>query len=159
MHGIFHSIRVWMCVRGLDQKMDFVHRYLFATAPRDIENTNMAIEKLGSRQNGLDINVADDLQALTFKIKALADIQDEHNNALMSLGPDVVRDRHAPPHPEPPPGVEPQHGSVEHTSGPRTALEPSAPSILVTLHANIESQSQKILKLEEALQEQSARAI
>ena len=50
----FAASRVEERVRDLEQKIDVVHRYSFATAPRHIQNANMAIENLTSRQNALE---------------------------------------------------------------------------------------------------------
>ena len=92
--------------------MDLVHLYCFATAPRDIQNANMALDNLTSRQTGLEKSIANDLEKLSARMNVLADIQNEHSNHLMVLGPDFPKDRHAPQHPEPPPGVEPQQDTI-----------------------------------------------
>ena len=97
----------------------------------------MALDNLTSRQTGLEKSIANDLEKLSARMNVLADIQNEHSNHLMVLGPDFPKDRHAPQHPEPPPGVEPQHGSVEQNTGTQ-----ASPLMLTTLQAEIENQSQ-----------------
>ena len=82
----FAANRVDGRVTTLETQMNLVHTYCFATAPRDIQNLNMSFDNLGSRQNGLEKSVENDLKMLNTRITSLTEQQDEHANALMRLG-------------------------------------------------------------------------
>ena len=104
----FAASRVEERVRDLEAKMDLVHVYGFATAPRDIQKNMMAIDNLTSRLDGLASTVADVADTTEANIRSAVE---------------QIRGSHTPQQTETTPAGESQHGSVEQDQDPLKILD------------------------------------
>ena len=67
----FAASRVEERVTHLESKMELVHLYCFATAPRDIQNNSMALGNLLSRLDGLEKHTTDEIDIVNVQLKIL----------------------------------------------------------------------------------------
>ena len=78
----FAASRVNDRVDALEQKMDLVHRYCFATCPRDIQQLRMANDNHISRIDGIDKRMTKKFAEFQLHWASLHDVQTEHENLL-----------------------------------------------------------------------------
>ena len=67
--------------------MDLVHRYCFATAPRDIQSLGMKIDNITSRQNAIEQLVETDRAQFQQSVNNLAERHAEHSDLIHACSP------------------------------------------------------------------------